>query len=60
MCALSEDSLAWEILNEYEIDPEKDDLEQTATKIAREKYVTQGDVLAILRRHFNKETRDHD
>lgn len=51
MCALSEDSLAWEILNEYRIGPEET-LEQASDRIAREKLVSQSDVLAILKNYY--------
>ena len=55
MCALSEDSLAWEILNEYDIPPETDSLSELAARIAGDKLVTQSDIIAILKRHFGPE-----
>ena len=51
MCALSEDTPAWEILTEYKPSPEET-LSQAADRIAHEKCVSQSDVLAILRNYY--------
>ena len=49
MCALSEDTLTWEILAEYK-DRFDEDIDTLSMEIADKKKVPVGDVIAIIKR----------
>ena len=55
MCALSEDSLIWEILNKYSIEPSKMSFNETVMKIAGENLVSPADVSALLKQFYGEE-----
>lgn len=55
MCALSEDSLLWEIMNNYSIDPATMDFNDTVMKIAGEHLVSPADVAALLKQFYGEE-----
>ncbi len=55
MCALSEDSLIWEIMNNYSIDPAIMDFNDTVMKIAGEHLVSPADIAALLKQFYGEE-----
>ena len=56
MCALSEDSLIWEILNKYSIEPSKMSFSETVMKIAGENLVSPADVSSLLKQFYGEES----
>ena len=58
MCALSEYTVPWEILNEYRLDPKVTELKKIAAVIAAEKHVSLEEVTAILTRHYGSVWKD--